>query len=233
MSADGSRRRRGSESDRPRTRREGAAAKTRIVRGKKTRIVRGRVERRYVADVTSLPNVAPHRGAVVGTQAAAASAAWVLGPAAGGLLASSVGVAESFLAVGAVTGVCSLAYARYVPETLAAADSTDDDDDGRRASLLDDSAQRTCLFLHACLNSNYAACLAILPLQCAEVWERAGRAARAASGGPSSMLQEDGASVPTPCKHQPERSSCLRDTVDMPAGRWKSERSSRPSRRWA
>ena len=121
----------------------------------------------WTADLTSLSSVRPHRGVVIGTTSAVVSAAWVFGPAAGGLLASSLGGAEPmFLGVSAVTACCALAYARCVPEIPRETTAPPvEEDQPTWSQLLADPAQRCAVVANAALSSNYALALAILPIQ--------------------------------------------------------------------
>lgn len=123
----------------------------------------------WTADLTSLESVRPHRGVVLGSQSAAVSAAWVLGPAAGGILSASLGGAQPmFLGVAAVTAACAVAYAKCVPEIQERA-SPQQVATTSTLELLADPAQRGAVIANAALASNYALALAILPIQYAHV----------------------------------------------------------------
>lgn len=127
----------------------------------------------WTADLTSLQSVRPHRGVVLGTMSAVVSAAWVLGPAAGGVLSVSLGGAEPmFLGVSAVTALCACAYARCVPEINSSSRQGDDTQRAKYISntqLLSDPAQCKAIIANAVLSANYALALSILPIQYANV----------------------------------------------------------------
>lgn len=127
----------------------------------------------WTADLTSLQSVRPHRGVVLGTMSAVVSAAWVLGPAAGGVLSVSLGGAEPmFLGVSAVTAMCACAYARCVPEINSSSPQLDDTQRSEHISttqLLSDPAQCKAVIANAALSANYALALSILPIQYANI----------------------------------------------------------------
>ncbi|KAJ8609118.1 hypothetical protein CTAYLR_006057 [Chrysophaeum taylorii] len=123
----------------------------------------------WTADLTALRPVLPHRGIVLGATSAVVSAAWVVGPATGGLLSASLGGAEPmFLGVGLGTAACATAYALCVPEISRGSESTPEKRRswGKSLALLGDRAQRGSVAANAALASNYALALSVLPLQC-------------------------------------------------------------------
>eukprot|EP00667_Euglena_gracilis_P005833 EG_transcript_5875 len=129
----------------------------------------------YLADLTQAPNVLPHRGKVMGIQSAFVNAAWVAGPALGGLVCDLYGPRLGFLLVGAVIGLCGLAYAT-LPETLHTATQAGDGEVSARLdrqglrTLLANPTQQGVLAAQFALAMNYAAMTVVLPLHAAVVW---------------------------------------------------------------
>jgi MFS family permease len=129
----------------------------------------------YLADLTHAPNVRPHRAFIMGLQSAATNAAWVAGPAIGGLACELYGPRLGFLLVGAVTALCGAAYAT-LPESLDRKPTAPGQPTpsllgiGALRTLLASPTQRGVMAAHFALTMNYAAMTVVLPLHAAVVW---------------------------------------------------------------
>eukprot|EP00669_Euglena_mutabilis_P011081 TRINITY_DN5751_c0_g1_i1.p1 TRINITY_DN5751_c0_g1~~TRINITY_DN5751_c0_g1_i1.p1 ORF type:complete len:285 (-),score=87.23 TRINITY_DN5751_c0_g1_i1:293-1147(-) len=131
----------------------------------------------YLADLTQAPNLRPHRGVIMGIENSVGAAAWIAGPAIGGLLCEHYGPRLGFLLVGAAIGLCAGVLA-LLPETLKR--PTGDQPAGPGAepelsrkglrALLADRSQQGVMAAHFALSLNYAANMIVIPLMATSRW---------------------------------------------------------------
>ena len=150
----------------------------------------------YLADVTEVPALRSRRGLVMGVQASTGSAAWIAGPAVGGLVAASIGPQATFLGVAALGSTVALAYSQLPELTkttgsistappLGTATPTPPEGQelaqgqgdgslthslGNFREALEDRDMQGVLASNLVLCLNYAAMMTVIPLKADLVW---------------------------------------------------------------